>query len=127
MMEDAEEHRDSLMLTNEDPVVSKLLIRPARPEDAELLVHLGPRAGRLRKVGTSCSGDGRRHFDNTCSVLSMQRRRPIAEVAGEPAGFALWFATFSTFRGQPGLVSRGYFRQTATTADAGSAKRFWPR
>lgn len=27
----------------------------------------------------------------------------IAEVDGEPAGFALWFQTYSTWRGRPGL------------------------
>ena len=33
----------------------------------------------------------------------------VAEVAGEPVGFALWFTTFSTFRGQPGLVLEDIF------------------
>ena len=33
----------------------------------------------------------------------------VAEVGGEPAGFALWFSTFSTFRGQPGLYLEDIF------------------
>ena len=33
----------------------------------------------------------------------------LAEVGGEPVGFALWFATFSTFRGQPGLYLEDIF------------------
>ena len=33
----------------------------------------------------------------------------MAEVEGEPAGFALWFSTFSTFRGQPGLYLEDIF------------------
>ena len=30
-------------------------------------------------------------------------------MGGEPVGFALWFATFSTFRGQPGLYLEDLF------------------
>ena len=33
----------------------------------------------------------------------------MAEVAGDPAGFAPWFGTFSTFRGQPGLYLEDIF------------------
>ena len=33
----------------------------------------------------------------------------VAEVDGEPVGFALWFSTFSTFRGQPGLYLEDIF------------------
>ena len=33
----------------------------------------------------------------------------LAEVDGEPVGFALWFTTFSTFRGQPGLYLEDIF------------------
>ena len=33
----------------------------------------------------------------------------LAEVGGEPVGFALWFTTFSTFRGQPGLYLEDIF------------------
>jgi GNAT superfamily N-acetyltransferase len=33
----------------------------------------------------------------------------LAEVEGVPAGFALFFATFSTFRGQPGLYLEDVF------------------
>jgi GNAT superfamily N-acetyltransferase len=33
----------------------------------------------------------------------------VAEVEGEPIGFALWFSTFSTFRGQPGLYLEDIF------------------
>ena len=37
----------------------------------------------------------------------------MAEVGGEPAGFALWFSTFSTFRGQPGLYLEDIFVKPA--------------
>jgi GNAT superfamily N-acetyltransferase len=33
----------------------------------------------------------------------------LAELAGQAVGFALWFSTFSTFRGQPGLYLEDLF------------------
>ncbi len=36
----------------------------------------------------------------------------LAEINGQPVGFALWFSTFSTFRGQPGLYLEDLFVQT---------------
>jgi GNAT superfamily N-acetyltransferase len=33
----------------------------------------------------------------------------IADVDGEPVGFALWFTTFSTFQGQPGIYLEDLF------------------
>ena len=45
----------------------------------------------------------------TCSVLDPAAEAAVAEVDGEPAGFALWFSTFSTFRGQPGLYLEDIF------------------
>ncbi len=108
MMEDSEEHRNSSMLTNEDPVVSKLLIRPARPGDAELLVHLVRELAVYEKL--------ERHAVATPEAFQQHLLGPehaaeaaIAEVAGEPVGFALWFTTFSTFRGRPGLYLEDIF------------------
>ena len=50
----------------------------------------------------------------------------VAEVGGEPAGFALWFSTFSTFRGQPGLYLEDIFVKPSFRG-AGSARGCWPR
>jgi GNAT superfamily N-acetyltransferase len=36
----------------------------------------------------------------------------LAEINGEAVGFALWFSTFSTFRGQPGLYLEDLFVKT---------------
>ena len=47
----------------------------------------------------------------TCSAPGRSAEAAVAEVEGEPVGFALWFTTFSTFRGRPGSVSRGPLRQ----------------
>ena len=43
------------------------------------------------------------------SVLDPAAEAAVAEVDGEPVGFALWFSTFSTFRGQPGLYLEDIF------------------
>ena len=46
----------------------------------------------------------------------------MAEVDGEPVGFALWFRTFSTFRGRPGLYLEDIF-VNRNTGGVGSARR----
>lgn len=46
----------------------------------------------------------------------------IAEVDGQPVGFALWFYNFSTFRGQAGIYLEDLFvRPDARGAGAGKA------
>ena len=47
------------------------------------------------------------------SVLAPLAEAAVAEVGGEPVGFALWFTTFSTFRGQPGLYLEDIFVKPA--------------
>ncbi|MGH7051746.1 MAG: GNAT family N-acetyltransferase [Acetobacteraceae bacterium] len=65
----------------------------------------------------------------------------IAEIADQPVGFALWFYTFSTFTGRPGLylediyvapdhrgrgIGRAIFRRLARLAEAeGCARLEW--
>ena len=61
-----------------------------------------------------------------CLVLDPAAEAAVAEVDGEPAGFALWFSTFSTFRGQPGLYLEDIFVKPSFRG-AGSAKGCWPR
>jgi GNAT superfamily N-acetyltransferase len=77
-------------------------IRAARPEDAELLVNLVRELAvyeKLEQHAQATPNDFRRHLFGPHPAAEAA----VAEVAGVPAGFALWFTTFSTFRGQPGL------------------------
>jgi len=83
-------------------------IRAARPEDAEVLVNLVRELAvyeKLEQHARATPDDFRRHlFGPRPSAQAI-----LAEVGGEPVGFALWFATFSTFRGQPGLYLEDIF------------------
>ena len=48
-------------------------------------------------------------FAGTCSVRVPRPRRPWPKWTASRSGFALWFSTFSTFRGQPGLYLEDIF------------------
>ena len=83
-------------------------IRPARPEDAELLVNLVLELAvyeKLEQHARATPDDFRRHLFGVRPAAEAA----LAEVDGEPVGFALWFSTFSTFRGQPGLYLEDIF------------------
>lgn len=79
-----------------------LSIRPARPGEAGLVLQLVRELAEYEKllhevvaseaeIDASLFGENPRVF---CD---------IAEWAGEPVGFALWFYTYSTFRGRHGI------------------------
>ncbi len=79
-----------------------LLIRPARPDEAGLVLDFIRELAVYEKlpheieatqaqIATSLFGENPRVF---CD---------IAEWAGEPVGFAVWFYTYSTFRGRHGI------------------------
>jgi len=77
-------------------------IRAARPDDAELLVNLVHELAVYEKLEQNARArpdDFRRHLFG----IRPSAEAVLAEVDGQPVGFALWFTTFSTFRGRPGL------------------------
>jgi GNAT superfamily N-acetyltransferase len=83
-------------------------IRPCQPEDAETLVSLIRALAVYEKL---------EHFAlATPDALRAHLFGPkpaaeaiLAELDGAPVGFALFFSTFSTFRGQPGLYLEDIF------------------
>jgi GNAT superfamily N-acetyltransferase len=83
-------------------------IRPARPDDAETIATLIRELAayeRLEDQARATADDLTRHlFGDRPSAEVL-----IAEVDGGPVGFALYFSTFSTFRGQPGLYLEDLF------------------
>jgi GNAT superfamily N-acetyltransferase len=87
-------------------------IRPARPDDAELLVNLVRELAvyeKLEQYARATPDDFRRHLFGPRPAAEAV----IAEVDGEPAGFALWYRTFSTFRGCPGIYLEDIFVRPA--------------
>jgi GNAT superfamily N-acetyltransferase len=104
----AQESQDVTPGTTGTPVASRLVIRPATPEDAELLVNLVFELAvyeKLERYAGATPDDFRRHLFGPHPAAEAA----VAEVEGEPVGFALWFSTFSTFRGQPGLYLEDIF------------------
>jgi GNAT superfamily N-acetyltransferase len=91
---------------------SSWTIRPARPEDGEILANLVRELAvyeKLEHLARATPDDFRRHLFGS---------RPAAEAAlveleGQPVGYALWFSIFSTFRGQPGLYLEDIFVRPA--------------
>lgn len=79
-----------------------VVIRPAKPEDISLVHGLVAELAEYEKLGhevTASSAD---------LAAALFRAEPkvfceIAELAGAPAGFAIWFYSFSTFRGRHGI------------------------
>src|SRR4051812_1311951 len=85
-----------------------LLIRPAEPNDSNLvhaLIRELAEYERLLDQVTATEAD-------TATALFGENPRvfcDIAEWAGEPAGFAVWFYNFSTFRGAHGIYLEDLF------------------
>jgi GNAT superfamily N-acetyltransferase len=85
-----------------------LLIRPAAPDDAEVIFAL------VRELA-----EYERLLDNVDATLDLTRQAlfganprvfcDIAEWNGAPQGFAVWFYNFSTFRGRHGIYLEDLF------------------
>ncbi len=78
------------------------VIRPVTPDDMDVLANLVRELAvyeKLEEHARATPDDFRRHLFGPRPAAEAA----IVEVAGEPVGFALWFTTFSTFRGQPGI------------------------
>jgi GNAT superfamily N-acetyltransferase len=83
-------------------------IRPGRAADAQTLVNLIRELAIYEKL----EHEARARTEELVRWLFGARpyaQTLLAEVGGEAVGFALYFPTFSTFRGQPGLYLEDLF------------------
>jgi GNAT superfamily N-acetyltransferase len=83
-------------------------IRPCRPEDSGTLAALVRELAayeHLEEFARATPDDFRTHLFGPRPVAEAL----LAEVDGVPVGFALFFSTFSTFRGQPGIYLEDVF------------------
>jgi GNAT superfamily N-acetyltransferase len=92
--------------------VSKIEIRPAVPADAPLLLSFIHELAVYEKLEheVTATEDGLR--------TALFGERPVVEAViasldGEPVGYALFFANFSTFLGKPGLYLEDLFVRPA--------------
>jgi GNAT superfamily N-acetyltransferase len=86
----------------------EFVIRPVTPDDMETVTNLVRELAVYEKLEDHAKAtpeDFRRNLFGPRPAAEAA----LAEVGGEPVGFALWFTTFSTFRGQPGLYLEDVF------------------
>ncbi len=86
-------------------------IRPCRPDDAETLVEMIRELARYEHLEDQAQATPelfRQHLFGPKPYAEAL----LAEVQDHPAGFALFFHTFSTFRGQPSLYLEDLFVRT---------------
>jgi GNAT superfamily N-acetyltransferase len=89
-----------------------IAIRAARPADAPLVFALVRELAAYEKLSDQVDATEQQIAD----ALFADRPRlycDIAEWAGQPAGFAVWFLNFSTFRGRAGIYIEDIFVRPA--------------
>lgn len=89
-----------------------LVIRAAQPEDSALIFALVRELAEYEKL--SADVDATEHA-LAAALFAPEPRLfcDIAEWNGEPAGLAIWFLNFSTFRGRHGLYLEDLFVRPA--------------
>ena len=90
------------------PSVTSCQIRPARPGDSAILVALIRELAVYEKLEEQANATPEA-LDRDLFGPSPFAEALIAESAGESVGFALFFPTYSTFRGQPSLYLEDVF------------------
>jgi GNAT superfamily N-acetyltransferase len=85
-----------------------LTIRPAMPADAALVLSFVRELAEYERLAHEVEAS----LDMVAQSLFCERPRVFADVAewrGAPAGFALWFYNYSTFRGLHGIYLEDLF------------------
>ena len=89
-----------------------VVIRPARPDDAALIISLISALAEYEKLSHEAKATEadilRDLFGEAPKVFC-----EIAEWQGKPVGFALWFYNYSTFECRPGLYLEDLFLRPA--------------
>jgi GNAT superfamily N-acetyltransferase len=88
-------------------------VRPAAPADAGLVFGFIRALAEYEKLSHAVAAD---EADIAAALFGPSPRAfaEIAELDGEPAGFSLWFYTFSTFEGRHGIWLEDLFVQPAS-------------
>jgi GNAT superfamily N-acetyltransferase len=98
-----------------------LSLRPARPGDEAAIMALIAALAQYEKLEHAVESSA---ADIAAALFAENPRAfcDLAEVDGAVVGFALWFYTFSTFRGRHGIYLEDLFvRPEARRAGAGTA------
>ena len=91
-----------------EPTAPAATLRPARPDDAASIATLIRELAAFEELEHEVEGtpaDFARHLFGDRPAAEVI----LAEVAGEPVGFALFFTNFSTFRARPGIYLEDLF------------------
>jgi GNAT superfamily N-acetyltransferase len=94
---------------------SSLTIRDAKPADAALVYSLVRELADYERLSDEVSATA----DDIASALFAPQPRlfcDLAEWGGTPAGFAMWFVNFSSFRGRHGIYLEDIFVRPAFRA-----------
>ncbi|MCB8821295.1 GNAT family N-acetyltransferase [Microvirga rosea] len=89
-----------------------LTIRKAEAQDASLILQFIRELAEYERLAHEVDAT----TDDLSAALLGPRPRVFADIAewnGEPAGFALWFYNFSTFRGRHGIYLEDLFVRSA--------------
>lgn len=92
--------------------MSGLSIRPARNNEAGLILQFVRELAEYERLSHAVTATEAMIAD----ALFCESPRVFCDIAewdGEPAGFAFWFANFSTFSGRPGIYLEDLFVRPA--------------
>jgi GNAT superfamily N-acetyltransferase len=82
-------------------------IRPAKPSDVPELLAMIRELASYERLADSVVGDERRLEESLFELRAAEAL--IAEVAGEPVGYAIYYTTYSTFLCWPGIWCEDVF------------------
>ena len=103
------------------PVTAKVVVRPAVPTDSALIYRFVRDLAEYEKLLDAVEAT---ENDMTAALFGENPRAfcDIAELDGQPVGFALWFYNYSTFVGRHGIYLEDLFvRPQARGSGAGKA------